>query len=392
MADRRIIERDLQSVLEERARAYPVVTLTGPRQSGKSTLVRATFPDYEYVSLEDVDMRELAADDPRAFLDRFPTHAIFDEVQRVPQLFSYLQRVVDERNEPGQFILSGSQNFLLLNNISQSLAGRVAVLHLLPLSYRELAQADMAAGPSAFTFEGGYPRLYSSLAAPADFFPNYIATYLDRDVRSELGVRRISAFNTFLTLCAMRVGEVLTLSHLADEADVAASTARDWLSVLEASFIAFPLRPYHRNYGKRLIKSPKLYFYDSGLAANLLGLESADELTSSQSRGALFENTVVTEIIKQYQALGKEPRLYYWRDSNQQEADLIIERGGRPHYVIEIKSSSTYRPKHFETLTNIADLMEVPVERRFLVYGGVEAMETRHGNVIGLPDLHRLVD
>ena len=389
--DMPLIPRELEPMLLERARAYPAVTLTGPRQSGKSTLVREAFPDYDYVSLEDIDMRELAHDDPRSFLQRYSNHVILDEVQRVPELFSYMQRVMDERNEPGQFILSGSQNFLLLNSISQSLAGRVAILHLLPLSYTELTHAGETPSNDEFVFRGGYPRLYSSLATPADFYPGYVATYIDRDVRAELGVKKIDSFNRFLTLAALRIGEVMNVSHLADEADVDSATIRNWLSILNASFIAFPLQPYYRNYGKRLVKSAKLYFYDTGLAANLLGIESADQLFASQCRGALFENAVVLEIVKQYQAQGKEPKLYYWRDSGQKEVDLIIERGGNPYFVIEIKSSATYRPKYFETLDDIAEAMGVPTERRFVVYGGEETIPTRHGTVIGLRDIGRLV-
>ncbi|WP_225431660.1 ATP-binding protein [Bifidobacterium platyrrhinorum] len=374
------------------AKLFPAVTLTGPRQSGKSTLVQEAFPDYRYLSLEDEDLRETALDDPRAFLDRYDSHVILDEVQRTPALFSYLQGAIDRRNEPGQYILSGSQNFLLMQRISQSLAGRVAVLHLLPLSYAELATAHRTPRTiDDFLFDGGYPRPLTMGIDPADFFPNYVKTYIDRDVRAELGVKKVSEFNTFLTICATRVGEVLNVTSLANDCDISTDTARDWLSILEASFIVFRLHPYHRNYGKRLIKAPKLYFYDTGLAANLLGMESSEQLLTSQYRGNLYENAIAVEIIKQYQAIGREPKLFYWRDSNQKEIDFIIEKGGQPKYAIEVKSSSTYRPKAFENLEDLAPVMGLDPEHRFVIYGGNETFETRHGQVIGIDNVNELV-
>ena len=387
-----MIPRELTAKLQSLAKLFPAVTLTGPRQSGKSTLVREAFPDYRYVSLEDEDMREMALDDPRAFLARYDDHTIFDEVQRVPALFSYLQGVIDRRGTSGQYILSGSQDFLLMHRISQSLAGRVAVLHLLPLSYSELVAAHRKPNTiDDFLFQGCYPRPVTMGIDPADFFPSYIKTYIDRDVRAEFGVKKITEFNTFLTLCATRVGKALNITSLANDCNISTGTARDWLSVLEASFITLRLHPYHKNYGKRLIKAPKLYFYDAGLAANLLGIESADQLFASQYRGNLYENAIVIEIIKRCQAIGREPKLFYWRDSNQKEIDLIIERGGQPQYAIEVKSSSTYRPKSFENLENLAPLMGVDPQHRFIVYGGDEAIDTRHGHVIGINDVGRLV-
>lgn len=387
-----MIPRMLASKMAFLAASFPVVTLTGPRQSGKSTLVRSVFENYRYVSLEDSDMRSAAEDDPRSFLERFDSNVILDEVQRVPDLFSYMQGVVDRNEKPGQYILSGSQNFLLLRSISQSLAGRVAILHLLPLSYTELAEAGMVpSSMDTFLFRGGYPRLVVHDIDPADFFPNYVSTYLDRDIREELGVKKITEFNTFVTMCATRVGEVLNVSALANDCDVSVSTAREWLSILEASFIVFRLPPYQRNYGKRLVKAPKLYFYDTGLAANLLGIESAEQLFTSDVRGHLFENAVVLEVIKNYQAQGKVPKLFYWRDSNSNEIDLIIEKGGKPQSVVEIKSTATYRPRAFQTLERIAPLLGLPPERRFVVYGGDESFSTRHGNVLGLSRVTSLV-
>lgn len=387
-----MIPRALTAKLLSLAKLFPAITLTGPRQSGKSTLVRETFPDYRYVSLENEDTRAIALDDPRAFLSRYDNRVILDEVQRAPSLFSYLQGVIDQRNEPGQYILSGSQNFLLMRRMSQSLAGRVAVLHLLPLSYAEITAAGRIPNTiDDFLFNGCYPRPVTMGIDPADFFPSYVKTYIDRDIRTELGVRKIPEFNTFLTLCATRVGEVLNITSLANDCDISIDTARDWLSILETSFIVFRLHPYHRNYGKRLIKAPKLYFYDTGLAASLLGMDSSDQLLTSQYRGNLYENAIAVEIIKQYQAIGREPKLFYWRDSNQKEIDFIIEKGGRPEYAIEVKSSTTYKPKAFENLEDLAPEMGLDPDHRYVIYGGEETFGTRHGQVIGINGINRLV-
>ena len=226
---------------------------------------------------------------------------------------------------------------------------------------------------------------------PEDFFPNYIRTYIDRDVRAELGVRKISSFNTFLTLCATRIGEVLNIESLADDCDISVDTARSWLSVLESSFIAFRLHPYHKNFGKRLIKAPKLYFYDTGLAANLLGIETVEQLADSQHRGNLYENAVAIEIVKRYQSLGKEPKLFFWRDSNKKEVDFIIEKGGKPLHAIEVKSSATYRPSAFENLEDLAPIMGMDTDHRFVVYGCAESFPTRHGTVLDFSSLGDLI-
>lgn len=385
----RLLEKKMLQLMTQ----FPVISLTGPRQSGKSTLVKHTFPDYRYVSFEDPDVYETALDDPRSFLARYDNHVIFDEVQRIPSMFSYLQGIIDERDTVGQYVLSGSQNFLLLKSIPQSLAGRVAVLHLLPFSLEELESGNLT--PKTIDealFAGGYPRLNTRGISPSDFFPSYISTYVDRDVREELGVRKIAEFNDFLELAALRVGEVLNMESLANDCNVSVDTAKSWLSILESSFIAFRLRPYSKNYGKRITKASKLYFYDTGLAAHLLGIESSEQLISSNHRGNLFENLVVMEIIKRYEALGKRPKLYYWRDSNRKEIDLIIEKGGKPYYLIEVKSSTTFRPEAFSTIDSIAPEMGVPCERRFVVYGGSDSFENRHGRVIGLRDLGELVE
>ncbi len=387
-----MIARALADKLVSMAKQFPVLSVTGPRQSGKSTLVQNVFPDYRYVSLEDTDTRALAQDDPRSFLEHYDEHVIIDEAQRVPELFSYMQGVVDRRGMPGQYVISGSQNFLLMKNVSQSLAGRVAIMHLPPLSYAELAEAGMTP-PSIddFLYKGGYPRIHAWGIDPVDFFPSYVATYIERDVRNELGVRKLAEFGTFLSLCAARTGEILNIDSLASDCGINVETARSWLSALEQSFIVFRLQPYYRNYGKRLIKSPKLYFYDTGLAANLLGIESPDHLFGDQHRGSLYENAVVSEVVKGYYALGRQPKLFYWRDNSKNEIDLIVEKGGQPARIIEVKSSATYKPDAFSVIDKLGDTMGVKTDERFVVYGGQEAFETHHGSVIGLGDLGRLV-
>ncbi|BDR52321.1 ATPase [Bombiscardovia nodaiensis] len=354
--------RVIGPVLSQYMQWFPVVSLTGPRQSGKTTLTRQLFSNFEYVSLENPDVRQLALDDPRAFFARYRSHVIFDEAQRVPSLFSYLQEIVDETNEPGQFVLTGSQNFLLLKTISQSLAGRVGIAHLLPFSYAEASQSSQApVSVDDYMFKGGYPRLYGSGVPSSDFFQAYIQTYLERDIRDDLGVRKIADFERYLSLCATRIGELFADSALAVEARISPATASDWLSLLEASFVAFRLQPYYRNFGKRLVKTPKLYFYDTGLACHLLGLTSSEDLLLNQPlRGHLFENLVVSELLKHYYNQGKRPQLYYWRDSNRKEIDLVIEHGGQIRYLVEVKASATYNPHAFATIDSLGDLMGVP--------------------------------
>ncbi len=383
-----MIERELTARALEMADTFPVISITGPRQSGKSTLVKAAFPNYRYVNLEDKDMRAFANDDPHSFLQAYPAGSIIDEAQRAPDLFSYLQGTVDRADEPGQYILSGSQNFLLLESISQSLAGRVAILNLLPLSYRELAEAKLLPETlNNWMYTGGYPRIYAQGINPTDFYPSYIQTYLERDVRKELGVQKIAEFERFLALCAIRTGNMLNKEDLARDCGVTVKTVENWLSVLEASFIALRLQPYYRNFGKRLVKAPKLYLCDTGLACNLLDMEHADELAIDPMRGALFETAVVSEIQKTALSQGKKPKLYYWRDVNKQEADLIIEKGARPWCVIEVKSSATYHSKFFTTISGLGDLLGVPTQRRYVVYAGDRSFQTTRGNVVAMGDI-----
>jgi predicted AAA+ superfamily ATPase len=386
-----LIERSIASKALSLATQFPIVSITGPRQSGKTTLVKALFPLYSYVSLEDPDMRAFASDDPRAFLIRFGRHTVIDEAQRVPQLFSFLQGVVDETGEPGQFVITGSQNFLLMEAIDQSLSGRVAILNLLPFSANELANAGMLpATLNEWLYTGAYPRIYDYRIDPADYYPSYIQTYLERDVRTTTGVTKLAEFERLLGLCAARNSEMLNIQALSRDCGVAINTVKEWLSVLESSLLIHRLQPYYRNLGKRITKTPKLYLRDTGLASNLIGLEKPDDIDLSPSRGGLFETAVIEEIAKTYYARGRVPKLFYWRDAAKREIDVLIERGTKLCWAIEVKSSTTYTPKFFKHLDSVAEELGVGRERRVVVYGGEESFETSHGLVCALADLAAL--
>ncbi len=385
-----LIHRNVEDALLAAAKDYPVVSITGPRQSGKTTLARETFPDYEYVSLENPDVLQAFRDDPNTFLHVHSTHVIFDEAQRAPQLFSYLQQVVDSSRETGRFVITGSQNFLLMDAIGQSLAGRVELLTLLPLSYNELSRSHRQ--PSSleeWLFQGGYPRVYDASILPNRYFPNYIQTYLERDARTELGVRRLHDFQLFLQLCALRTSQQLNVSNLASSAGIAFNTAKEWLSILEASGIIYLLEPYFSNRGKSLVKSPKLYFIDTGLAASLMGIRAASELSLGEFRGPLFETYVVSEVLKAGYEQGQRPQLSYWRDTHKNEADLIVRHGLKPVQAIEIKSSATYNARYFDILNKVGqDDLELSPKARAVVYGGTSPLHTQWGDVVPFRDVH----
>jgi predicted AAA+ superfamily ATPase len=362
-----------------------VVTVTGPRQSGKTTLVRAIFPEREYVSLELPEQREFALTDPRGFLGQFNGPAIIDEAQRAPSLFSYVQVLVDESPQAGQFILTGSQNFLLLNQVTQSLAGRSSILHLLPFSRPELAGQDMMdisevgglaippAGAERGFLEtlhtGGYPRIFDQHLDAQDWLRNYYQSYVERDVRQVLNVGDLDAFGRFIGLCAGRVGQLLDLTSLGNDCGISHSTARQWLSVLETSFIVKLLQPHHRNFNKRLIKSPKLYFLDTGLLCFLLRIRTSDDLRLHAARGAVFESWVVSEAIKNFVHRGLEPDVYFWRDSAGHEVDLVIELGN-DLTAVEIKSGQTFSSDFLDGLKYWRGLPGNDKAPTALVYGG----------------------
>jgi uncharacterized protein len=337
-----MIPRHAKETALRLARGFPILAITGPRQSGKTTLARTCFADRPYVSLEDPDQRDLATNDPRGFLARFPDGAIIDEAQHGPDLMSYLQGLVDARGRMGDFVLTGSQQFGLMSRISQSLAGRVGRIELLPFSMAELTAVDLLPkNLDALLWRGGFPPLYDRPLLPDDWFPNYIATYLERDVRQLLAVRDLALFQRFVRLCAARTGQLLNLSSLANDCGVSHTTAREWLAVLEASYLVMLLPPYHRNFGKRLVKTPKLYFLDTGLAAALMGIKDGLALNIHPQRGALFETLVVAEFVKQRFNNGRPAGLFFWRDNTGNEVDLLFEVGLQLQPV-EIKSGATF--------------------------------------------------
>ena len=375
------IKRNLEEKLLYLATKFPVITVTGTRQCGKSTLLRTCFPTYKYVTLEDLDMRQLAKDDPRGFLNNFGNQTIIDEAQYVPQLFSYIQTIVDSKNETGMYILSGSQNFLLMENITQSLAGRTAILKLATFSVSELSKAAKLKELNNWLFTGGYPRIYDKEINPTDFFPGYIQSYIERDVRLLRNITDLGLFVRFVKLCAARIGQLLNLASLANEAEITIPTANAWLTILESSYVIYLLKPYHKNFNKRLVKSPKLYFYDTGLVSSLLGMTSLEQLSTHYLRGEIFENMVINEYVKQQFSKGKEPSFYFWRDSNQNEVDLLIENGESLD-AIEIKSSATLNTKFFNSLKRFQSISNISTDKLSVVYGGDIDFQTDNGKFI----------
>lgn len=381
-----MIPRDAAKTLNRLAQGFPVVAITGPRQSGKTTLAKALFKDKPYITLENPDEREFAQNDPKRFLARFPQGAVLDEVQRCPQLLSWLQGLVDDRGIMGDFVLTGSAQFSLIENITQTLAGRVGRVELLPLSAHELAMANKL--PDTLTqmlFQGNYPALYNRPVSPQDWFSNYVTTYVERDVRQLIAVRDLGQFQTFVKMCAARTGQLLNLASLGADCGVSATTAKQWLTVLEASYIVTLLRPHFQNFGKRLVKTPKLYFLDSGLAAWLLGIRDAQTLETHSARGAIFETWVVSELYKHRLNAGVAPDLYFWRDSSGNEIDLISEmpQGLQP---IEIKSGSTYATDWSQGLKKWQTLAGITTPEPALIYGGTLNFERENLKVWGWKD------
>ena len=343
-----ILPRNMETVLKEMARSFPIVTITGPRQSGKTTLVKATFPEMNYASLEDPDVREFAHSDPRGFLNQYPDGAILDEIQHVPKLVSYIQTIVDDRGKNGLFFLTGSNQFKYMQSVSQSLAGRTGILKLLPFSYDEV-YGKGSVDFDKVTFTGFYPRIFDQEIRPDLFLTGYMQTYLERDVRMLLRVKDLMQFHRFVKLCAGRTGQIMNFSSLANDLGVTHKTVKEWVSILEASFIVYLLKPYYRNYNKRVIKSPKLYYIDIGLAAHLMGIENSRQVQTHPLRGALFETLVVSEFIKARFNQGRRDNLFYFRDRTGNEVDLIFETGRGP-VPVEIKSAKTITSHSFKGL------------------------------------------
>ncbi|MEZ4828495.1 MAG: ATP-binding protein [Bacteroidia bacterium] len=378
-----MIHRFLTENLRKAIGYFPVVSLTGPRQSGKTTLLKEIFADYRYVSLENPDNRRFAAEDPRGFLSLYDQKVIIDEAQKVPELFSYIQGIVDETNTPGLYILSGSQNFLLHRKITQSLAGRVAMMRLLPFGIQELKTSGNL--PQTWTetlFKGFYPRIYDVGIPPGEFYPSYIETYVERDVEEIVDIRNVSLFRNFVKLCAGRVGQVLNMSSLASDAGISPATAREWLSLLEGSYLIFFLQPYFRNFSKRLIKSPKLYFYDTGLVASLLGITEPSQLFLHYMKGNLFENMVISELYKAEYHAGRRPALYFWRDSNGNEIDCLSEKGQLLD-LIEIKASQTINPGFFKGFTYFEKIAPEVIGKKQLIYTGDQDQPRTTATILG---------
>jgi uncharacterized protein len=382
--------RAMEAQLAALLAAMPVVVVTGPRQSGKSTLLRHALPEWQMVSLEDPDIREFAREDPRGFLSRYAAPLVIDEAQHVPALFSYIQTLVDRSNLPGQYVLSGSQQFSLLAGVTQSLAGRAALIELHPLRLRELVQARRA--PESLNdllFRGAYPAVHVRALDPRSYYSSYVQTYLERDVRRLAAIQDLGNFQRFLRLCASRTGQLLNLNGLANDCGISQPTAASWMNVLEASFIVRRIAPYHRNFGKRLVKTPKLYFLDTGLCAWLLGIGAAHELDGHFARGALFETWVVGEALKWRCGQSDARPLYFWRDNIGNEVDLLIEQGGG-YTLVEIKSGQTYQAEWQKSLETV-DRHIGGNARRAVVYGGELGFERSGVAVIPWRELSRVV-
>lgn len=376
-----MIFRHLTPTLHSRATDYPVVTVTGPRQSGKTTLCKETFPEKPYSNLERPDIRDFAIHDPAGYLAQFPDGAILDEIQRVPDLLSWIQARVDENRRAGEFIVTGSHHFDLRYRISQSLAGRTALLNLLPLSIAELRDAGRTTGIDRLIHSGGYPRIHADNLEPAVMLGDYFATYVERDLRELVQLRHVREFERFVRLAAGRVGQLLNLHSLASDVGVSSHTAKAWLALLEASFVVFLLPPWFANVGKRLTKSPKLYFYDVGLAAWLIGITRESHLTAHPLRGSLFENLVVLEMFKARTNAGSDTNLHFYRDSSGLEVDLLMERGN-DITLTEIKSTQTINTELFRPLKKTAGVLGERVTKQFLVYGGKERQKRSEVEVV----------
>ena len=364
-----MIQRTIQAQLQKLAKMYPVVTITGPRQSGKTTLAKMTFPDYRYVSLENFDVRQMAEADPKGFLKSYAPPVIFDEIQRVPALLSYIQTIVDENKTCGQYILTGSHQPMLGEGVSQSLAGRTGILRLLPLSIAELDAAGITMERDQYIVQGFMPRLYDSALDAKNLYRDYFSTYVEKDVRMMLNVKNLSAFETFVKLLAGRVGQLINLSALAGDVGVSVPTLKEWLSVLEASFIVCQLPCYYENFGKRLVKSKKLYFSEVGLAAWLLGIETPEQAARDPLFGGLFENMVVMEAMKARLNAGEVPNLYFLRDSQGLEADLIFQRNHRKLVPVEIKSGMTWNRDFCKNLLKLRKLSD-KFAPGYVIYAG----------------------
>jgi len=381
-----MIKRDMTAELLEAAKEYPVVTIFGPRQSGKTTLVQMTFPEKMYYSLEDPDVRMAAETDPRGFLAGLPEGGVLDEIQRLPGLLSYIQGIVDREKKAGMFILTGSHQPGLHQSVSQSLAGRTAVLTLLPFSLSELRNYRKNWEPLDLIVKGAYPRIHDKDLKPFRFFNGYMQTYIERDVRALINLKDLRSFQQFFTLLAGRIGQVVNYTSLSNDVGVSSTTIKNWISVLKASFVIFELPPFFENIRKRVVKSPKIYFNDVGLAAYLLGIETADQVSRDPLRGGLYENLLILEVLKSCLNYGKRPELFFYRDTHGNEVDLII-KAARNLIPFEIKSAATFTPEFLKGIEHFRKIASDRCSKGYVLYNGHEQY-TLKGTRIFNPFVH----
>ncbi len=384
-----VIERLLAIPLRRLANQYPVITLTGPRQSGKTTLCRHVFNTHEYVSLEDISTRSFATEDPKGFLGQFSKGEILDEIQRTPDLLSYIQGIVDETQLSGQFILTGSQQFEVMNTINQSLAGRTAILRLLPFSYSELYPEEQRPDTAQLLYQGFYPRIYDKQLNPTEALGFYLNTYVERDLRSLINIKNLTVFDRFLKICATQIGRLTNYSRLANDCGMTQNTVKEWLSILEASYIIYQIQPHFENFRKRLTKSSKLYFYDVGLAAYLLGITDPTHIQSHPLRGELFENFVISEFLKNRYNHVKNNNLYFYRDHVGNEVDLILDYGSQL-VSVEIKSGKTISTDYFKGLNYYHALCRDKNDKRLVIYAGNQSMKYKDIDVYAYFDLTKV--
>jgi len=383
-----IITREMTGIAGKLLKKYPLLTITGPRQSGKSTFAKMLQPTFEYVNLEDIDLRRFAINDPKGFIERYAKNVILDEVQNAPELLSQLQVHTDKVGKTGMYILTGSQNFQLFEKISQSLAGRTALCTLLPFSIAELSTRKKISDWETICWKGLYPRLHNQIIKPDLFYPDYITTYIERDTRQLMNIKDLNQFRRFMSLCAGRIGQQLNMNDIGNNLGVDNKTVRKWLSVLESSYIIYLLPPFHNNYNKRILKTPKLYFYDTGIAAYLLNIRSASDLKNHFAKGPIFENFIINELMKNCTNRRIQPHFYYFRDSNGNEVDLLIDQAGFT-YAIEIKSAKTVHESFFKGLNYFSTTSDRKI-KRFCIYGGAENYKYKNNDVLSWANLDKI--
>jgi len=389
-----MITRILTQKIKEMSKKFPVLAILGPRQSGKTTLSQAVFTKHTYISFEDLEARAFAQEDPKGFLEEYKNKygIILDEIQHVPDMLSYIQVYVDREKQPGYFILTGSQNFLINQAITQTLAGRIAIFTLLPFCINELKKAKLLPEKiNNLIFKGCYPRIYDQNIAPTDWYPNYIRTYIERDVRQIKNVTNLTTFQRFIKLCAGRIGQLLNVSSLGSDCGISTGTAREWLSLLETSYILFLLQPHHKNFSKQQMKAPKLYFYDTGLACSLLGIETEQQVFSHYLRGGLFESFILSELLKNQYNKGKRPGLFFWRDKYGHEVDGILEKTTEL-IPIEIKAGQTISPNFFDGIAYWSELAKQDPAKGCIIYAGDKNQKRKNGRVIGWQSTDKIFD